>query len=223
MNTTTADLNTNMKFIRNSCNCKTSQRRISVTKKVHSKLTERDLEACDKLYEQCLEIRNFEISNLVSRNNFFMIFQGVLIAGVIQASDKAPPIVQFLSCFLGLVLSGLQLMTASGAKFWQEAWEDQLDKAERRLKRIVHSLEGGRYFRLLFSEKVNRTERKVKARLRTSEKNKLDVLIVRRFSVSKAPIYAGMAFSVFWLLMVLYTLKGPLGIFLLSFVVGFPN
>lgn len=40
------------------------------------------------LYLQCIEIRNFEISNLVARNNFFMIFQGVLIAGLCSLVTK---------------------------------------------------------------------------------------------------------------------------------------
>lgn len=192
----------------------------------------RDLEACDKLYEQCIEIRNFEISNLVSRNNFFMVFQGVLIAGLIQASGSAPPIVQFLACAVGLALSILQFMTASGAKFWQEAWENQLERTERRLARLVHSAEGGRYFRRLFSEKIDRTEKKVRARLcskkdrarlSSSIRNMADFVLVRRYSVSKAPIYAGLAFTLFWLLMLLFTLKGSFGSILLSFVIGFPK
>lgn len=152
-----------------------------------------------------------------------MVFQGVLIAGVIQASGSAPPIVQFLACAVGLVLSIFQFMTAAGAKFWQEAWEDQLEKTERRLARLVHSAEGGRYFRRLFSEKIDRTEKKVRARPSSSIRNMADFVLVRRYSVSKAPIYAGLAFMLFWLLMLLFTLKGPFGSILLSFVIGFPK
>ena len=32
-----------------------------------------------RIYEVAIETRNFEIAQLVHRNNFFMIFQGVLI------------------------------------------------------------------------------------------------------------------------------------------------
>ena len=152
-----------------------------------------------------------------------MVFQGVLIAGVIQASGSAPPIVQFLACAAGFALSMLQFMTASGAKFWQEAWEDQLEMTERRLKRLVHSAEGGRYFRSLFSAKISNTERKVQLRLRSLNKNWADIYLVRRYSVSKAPIYAGIAFMSFWFLMLLFTLKGPFGLILKSLVIGFPK
>ena len=152
-----------------------------------------------------------------------MVFQGVLMAGVIQASGSAPPIVQFLSCAAGFALSILQFMTASGAKFWQEAWEDQLEKTERRLKRLVHTTEGGRYFRLLFSEKIVNTEKKVQYRLRSSNKKCVDIHLFRRYSVSKTPIYAGLAFTFFWLFMLLFTLKGPFGSLMQSLVIGFPK
>lgn len=150
----------------------------------------RRLEAADKLYELCLEIRNFEIQNLIARNNFFMVFQGVLIAGFIQGSGNAPPVAQLLGSGIGLLVSVFQFMTASGAKFWQESWETQLEVAERALGRLVK--EEGRDFQKLFSEKPKNRKR-------------CCLSIVRRFSVSKAPIYAAIVFCFFWLFMLICT------------------
>jgi len=45
-------------------------------------------------------MREFEITQLAQRNNFFMIFQGVMLAGVIQSSH-AIPVVSFLVCVAG--------------------------------------------------------------------------------------------------------------------------
>ncbi|MHC1910589.1 RipA family octameric membrane protein [Klebsiella pneumoniae] len=41
-----------------------------------------DLRAVKRLYELTIRIRDFEITQLSQRNNFFMIFQGVLFAGL---------------------------------------------------------------------------------------------------------------------------------------------
>jgi hypothetical protein len=59
--------------------------------------------------------------------------------------------------------------------------------------------------------------------LRWNTQNMADFVLVRRYSVSKAPIYAGLAFMLFWLLMLLFTIKGPFGSVLLSLVIGFPK
>ena len=182
----------------------------------------RKFEAGDKLYDQCIEIRNFEISNLVSRNNFFMVFQGFLIAGVIQASGSAPPIVQFLGSAVGLLISIFQFMTASGAKFWQEAWEEQLNKAEDSLSDLATKLEK-RDFQKLFTTKVSDTEENVKNRLARDNGSCLNRILVRRFSVSRAPIYAALAFVFFWMLMLLFTLDISSMKWILSHITGFPR
>ncbi len=182
----------------------------------------RRLEAADKLYEQCISIRNFEISNLVSRNNFFMVFQGVLIAGFLQASGSAPPIVQFLGSLIGLLLSIFQFMTASGAKFWQEAWEEQLNKAESGLCTLVTEIEG-RNFQSLFTSNPSETENEVKQRLARENGSCLNGFLVRRFSVSRAPIYAALAFILFWLLIMLFTLDISWVKEILPYVKGFPK
>lgn len=180
-----------------------------------------NLEACDKLYNKCIEIRNFEINNLVNRNNFFMIFQGVLIAGVLQSAKDAPPIVQFLSTFVGLVISGLQTMTACGAKFWQEAWEEQLSSTEIRLSNLVEIHEK-RNFHKLFCENSEKIKNDVKRR--TQDTNFLmKNIIIYKFSVSKSPIYVGFSFFIFWMFMLLFTIKGNFGTDFLKLINGFPK
>src|SRR5450830_1129109 len=54
-----------------------------------------DYEAMKSIFKLCVEMRNFEITQLTHRNNFFMIFQGVLLSGVVQSSHMFP-VVSFL-------------------------------------------------------------------------------------------------------------------------------
>lgn len=91
-----------------------------------------DSGAMKRLFQIALETRNFEISQLVQRNNFFMIFQGVLLAGMVQSSHSKP-VVSFLVCVAGLMVSVYQVKMAAGAKFWQEYWEAALHKVEKDL------------------------------------------------------------------------------------------
>jgi len=156
-----------------------------------------ELKSRDFLYKQCIEIRNFEISNLVNRNNFFMVFQGVLIAGVLQATAaNLPKIVVLFACGFGLLISLLQTGMSSGAKFWQEVWEFHLEETEKKLGEIVHDIDPKKNFHLLFSENMEVVEKKVRKRL--DDGGCFSSLLVRRFSVSKIPIYCGIVFSLFW-------------------------
>lgn len=77
-----------------------------------------------------LRLREFEITQLTQRNNFFMIFQGVLIAGLVQSLGNAAPIIYFLLSFLGLAISILQVGMAGGAKYWQCRWEASTRSSE---------------------------------------------------------------------------------------------
>lgn len=74
-------------------------------------------------FELDLRLREFEINQLTQRNNFFMIFQGVLIAGLVQSQGTAAPVVTFAMCALGVGVSLLQIGMAGGAKYWQSRWE----------------------------------------------------------------------------------------------------
>lgn len=86
-----------------------------------------------KIYEITVKTRNFEIAQLIQRNNFFMIFQGVLLACVISSKDTVP-FVQFIISSAGFYIAYCQTKVAAGAKFWQEYWESEVYKAEEQLE-----------------------------------------------------------------------------------------
>lgn len=74
------------------------------------------LDAAKRVYERCIEIRNFEIGQLTNRNNFLMIFQGVLFAGLVQSVGTFP-VVSFMACITGGLVSWYQTKIAAGAKY----------------------------------------------------------------------------------------------------------
>lgn len=152
-----------------------------------------------------LKMREFEITQLAQRNNFFMIFQGVMLAGVIQSSH-AIPVVSFLVCVAGFLISLFQIGMASGAKYWQEYWEAQLSQ----------------YYPVLFHEDDCKYHSTVKGRLnKRGISGFIEGLIMHRYSVSRIPIYVGITLMVIWLFLVLCTLRAypPFGI--PSCIVGF--
>jgi len=77
-----------------------------------------------------LRLREFEISQLTQRNNFFMIFQGVLIAGLVQSQGTAAPLITFSMSLLGVATSVFQIGMAGGAKYWQSRWEASTRSSE---------------------------------------------------------------------------------------------
>lgn len=77
-----------------------------------------------------LHLREFEINQLTQRNNFFMIFQGVIIAGLVQSQGTAAPIINFGVALLGMSTSVLQIGMAGGAKYWQSRWEASTRSSE---------------------------------------------------------------------------------------------
>jgi hypothetical protein len=89
--------------------------------------------AIKRVYELALKQREFEIAQLTQRNNFFMIFQGVLIAGLVQSQGTAAPVINFLVCLIGMCVSICQIGMAGGAKFWQIRWEVAVKELELRL------------------------------------------------------------------------------------------
>ena len=163
-------------------------------------------------FEIALRMRDFEITQLTTRNNFFMIFQGVLFAGLIQ-STHTKPVVSVLVCVVGFLVAIFQVGMASGAKFWQEYWEAMLTQYERHVR-------GGEPE--LFHEDTCRYEKTVSSRLHDRGLGGIAArLVMSRYSVSRIPIYVGIALAAVWALLVLCGLRGypPLGI--PSFVVGF--
>ncbi|WP_431065252.1 hypothetical protein [Methylotuvimicrobium sp.] len=152
-------------------------------------------------FEVALQMREFEITQLAQRNNFFMIFQGVLLAGVIQSAHSIA-VVSFLGCVAGFSISLFQVGMASGAKYWQA----KLSEFEPNL----------------FHEDDCRYNNTVKGRLsKRGISGRIESLIMRRYSVSRISIWVGITFAAIWFLLVLCTLRGysPLGI--PSFIVDF--
>lgn len=81
-------------------------------------------------YELDMKLREFEISQLTQRNNFFMIFQGVMVSGLVQSEGAAAPLINFSVCFMGALVSIFQIGMAGGAKYWQSRWESAARSSE---------------------------------------------------------------------------------------------
>lgn len=182
-----------------------------------------DTDALKRLFNIALETRNFEISQLVQRNNFFMIFQGVLLAGVVQSSH-AIPVVSFLVCLAGFAVSLFQVQMAAGAKFWQEYWEAALQKMEEQLiSHLTSQCDGRRHIVQLFHEDSHIYEQMVRDRLMSKKFGFTESLVMRRFSVSRVPISVAITLTVVWFFLVLCTLRGYPPLAVPSFIVGFKS
>lgn len=187
-----------------------------------------DYEAMKSIFKLCVEMRNFEITQLTHRNNFFMIFQGVLLAGVVQSSHTLP-VVSFLVCVAGFLVSVYQVAMAGGAKYWQEYWEEVLSKSEQLLvKRIMRrrvdrpSDDQREIIFRLFHDDAEQYRKIVGNRLKKHDADGfIYKIIMARYSVSRIPIYVGICLSIVWGLLILCTMRGyaPFGI--PSFIVGF--
>ncbi len=170
-------------------------------------------------YRIAIAARDLEISQLVQRNNFFMVVQGVLLAGLIQASGngKIIPIVAFLVCLAGLLVSVLQILMAAGAKFWQERWEHAVETAEAKLFPNAEPAINAELFRV-FSSPKETTNAIVEKRMKGKH---LGWLVTCRFSPSRLPIHTALVFAVIWLLLWLCTFRG--GFAVPSWITGFPQ
>lgn len=172
-----------------------------------------NLHAIKKLYELTIRVRDFEITQLSQRNNFFMLFQGVLFAGLATLlQNSSGKDYAALICFIGFFVSMFQIGISSGAKYWQEFWEESVRKTEIELIREMKSIRPGSKLHRekvykLFSIEMSEVERSVKKRLRRSNANWLiKKLILAKFSVSRIPIWAGVFFFVVWLSLLIWFL-----------------
>jgi hypothetical protein len=185
-------------------------------------------------FELTLRQREFEINQLTQRNNFFMIFQGVLIAGLIQSAGAAAALVSFSVCLVGLVVSLFQIGMASGAKYWQMRWE----RATKTLELwLLEDLKDHPHVTQFFT--VDGSHLSTEEKRRLTEVNKttaraadpltmddgairgancedlkaaaeratwakriidapVDFTILKKPSVSRIPIYVGIALALFW-------------------------
>lgn len=176
-----------------------------------------DQVAIADIYKLAIAGRDMEINQLVQRNNFFMIFQGVLLAGLLQAAGngKIIPVVSLLACIAGLVVSLLQVGMAAGAKFWQERWESAVEATERFLLE-EQPKERSKLFEL-FSSGDKHFDEIVKERLKDKDVF-TRYLVGARFSPSRLPLYAALVFAVIWLVLIVAQLV-PLHFF--SWIAGF--
>lgn len=152
------------------------------------------------LFKVALEMRNFEISQLIQRNNFFMAFQGLFLAGFLQ-SGHGKPMVSFIACLAGFIVAFLQTGMASGSKFWQEYWEAKLAEFDKKAtgNKLFHEEED--IYKETVDGRLNRHSDKTFCCLRRIT----NFLILRRFSPSKNPIYVGITLSVIWFIALLHT------------------
>ena len=171
-------------------------------------------------FEVALQMRNFEIEQLTQRNNFLMVFQGVLFAGLVQ-SGHTKPVVSFMVCVAGFVVSLFQIGMASGAKFWQNYWEQILHELEKEEYKKRNISEPGR---LLFHGDNCLYSSKVENIMSSGRYCALiKWLILRRHSVSRIPIYVGISFSVIWFFLILSTLLEYPPFSIPSCIVGFTS
>lgn len=178
------------------------------------------LDAAKRVYEQCLEIRNFEIGQLTNRNNFLMIFQGVLFAGLVQ-STGAFPIVTFMACLTGVLVSWYQTKIAAGAKYWQEHWEAEVRESEIRLIELLAKIPDRTPVRL-FSQEQADIRSAVQKRLEKGNTGfVMRTLILEKFSVSKVPIQLGIALMLIWATLLICTVDFGLCLSVPDFITGF--
>lgn len=155
-----------------------------------------------------------------------MIFQGVLIACIIN-SNNTVPVVHTIICIVGIGISFYQMQAASGAKFWQEYWEIEVNKSEKRLKIFYENQ--GKEFHQLFDKKTELVQKDVYEKMYSKYLNKFSLFwpkhyssnpykflrtynpftftrnrILTKPSVSKIPIQVGRFLLCIWLI-VLFT------------------
>ncbi|MDQ8951677.1 hypothetical protein RFH42_01725 [Acinetobacter rudis] len=205
-------------------NTKNNKRFLSIETK--SNLSQGDYEKEErlkKIYYIAVKTRNFEITQLVQRNNFFMIFQGVLIASIIY-SNNTVPFIHTIICFIGIFISFFQMQIAAGAKFWQEYWENEVNEAEERLNDYYTKIKKIQFHKLFNKDVIDvqhtiysKYFKKNKYRLFIKEKyssnhflgtrsfltyfpfTKIDHRILTKPSVSKIPIRTARLLLISWI------------------------
>ncbi|WP_089603837.1 RipA family octameric membrane protein [Acinetobacter piscicola] len=187
-----------------------------------------DLARLKSIYEIAIETRNCEIQQLVHRNNFFMIFQGVLVASIIY-SNNTVALIHFFICLFGIVISFYQMQIAAGAKFWQEYWENQVNEAENNLESFF--LTQGKSFHKLFNKNVKNVQYDIFSKYYENKKDKIfdaskynnlnvfslrfikqyspftskEERILLKPSVSKVPIATARMLLIIWIMLLFFS------------------
>jgi len=174
--------------------------------KENNKQEPTELESLKSVYDICIKTRNFEITQLIQRNNFFMLFQGVLLAAALQ-NQTNKPFVEFVICLSGVFVSFYQMQMASGAKYWQEWWETRLEDYEKKLKEKMAS----QTFYELFTTTEQATFEAVSKNI--SKPKKLSItnyLILKNFSVGRTPIKVSIVLLLTWTALLTHTINIPI-------------
>lgn len=194
--------------------------------KVRTRESSERIKRLDAIYGRVLELRNFEIQNLNTRNTFILAINLALLAYVVDKKIDG-----ILLPFLGLIISLLQIGMAAGAKFWQEVWEIKLGEVERELYKVYQEENRNSpqdNFIYLFSHEElwsneifsNILKQKVKNRLNQNQYSNnlnknciikgfnlrnqvINCLVWQKFSVSRIPIYIGIIISILWIVLLL--------------------
>lgn len=181
---------------------------------------EKEITELKSVYKLSIETRNFEITNLIHRNNFFMLFQGVILAAVFS-NQASKPYVEFCICLMGIFISWHQIKVAAGAKYWQEWWEVRTSDIELALKNKMKDLTGSdESFISLFDFNNSRSKHKIEKQVlaKTYKQTSLSgkapelfenitkTLISGRYSVSRVPIASGIVLLVTWVALFLGTI-----------------
>lgn len=182
-----------------------------------------------RAFEFAIHQREFEIAQLTQRNNFFMIFQGVLVAGIVQSHGAAAPAISFSVCLMGFVVSLFQVGMAAGSKFWQIRWERAAKTTElwlleelKATRRVSNFMTADGNFLTMKEKarlsKINQTGARMmdpltfgnddikKANLAEITQGRVGAvrsienwLILRKYSVSRIPIWTAITLTIFWL------------------------
>ena len=172
----------------------------------------------DAIYGRVLEVRNFEIQNLNTRNTFISAANIGFFAFAAKQTEAS-----YLLIIFGFVVSFLQTQMAAGAKYWQEVWEHKLSDTERKLYQIyidenksnptpdpfIHlftpeNMDGYANNEVINDEFYERQRHEIREIMReklqtNSLFNKfLNKIIFKKYSVSRTPIYLGVVMMVFW-------------------------
>lgn len=184
-----------------------------------------ELKSLQRVYEISVDTRNFEITQLTNRNNYYMLFQGVLLAAGLS-NQASKPLVEFIICCTGIGISWNQMKVAAGAKFWQEYWELQASEAEKALKKYTECHYPDYKFTDLFNLESTKMKEAVKDKFKdeigTGVVNTLTAhLVLGKTSVSRAPIYTAIVLLICWIGLLLHTIQFQCVFDLLtSFIVG---
>ena len=163
---------------------------------------DKNVHTLKSLYEISIKTRNFEINQLIQRNNFFMLFQGVLLAAVMQ-TEASKPFVEVVICLIGVMISVYQLQMSSGAKYWQEWWESRVEFFEEQLCLNLQQVEN-RETHQLFTVSTKEVNKTVRDRLLSSKSRSItNACILGGFSVGRAPIKVSLFLLLAWTLLLL--------------------